>query len=216
MTTAASPSESPPSKRASRRRKRLLRIIVFGVCFIGVVWVSRRFWLPWLHDYLDVSQPPRPADFVVVLGGNTNSRVHTALALYRQGLVSGVIASGCSPHLEMQLALFEQGGVPSDAILVNDHAKNTWNEAKQVLALLQTEGATSALIITDRFHTRRVRATYAHLKGDLDIKLTFVASSDTLSSDNWWKNASGRSNVLKEYPKLVYYLLRHGIWPWEK
>ena len=162
------------TQASSRRRKRLLTLMVFGLCFIGLLWLSRRFWLPWLHDYLDVSQPPQPADFVVILGGS-DSRARTAAVLYKQGLVSRVIASGCYPSLGSQLTLFEEEGIPSDAILVNDNAKNTWNEAKQVLALLQTEGATSALIVTDRFHTRRARAAYAHLKGDSDIELTFVA-----------------------------------------
>jgi uncharacterized SAM-binding protein YcdF (DUF218 family) len=145
-----------------RRRKRLLTIVVFGLCFIGVLWLSRRTWLPWLHDYLDVSHPAQPADFVVTLGGSDN-RAHTAADLYKQGLVSRVIASGCYPGIEAQLTLLEEEGVPSDTIVVNDHAENTWNEAKQVLALLKSEGATSALIASDGFHTRRVRATYAHL-----------------------------------------------------
>jgi uncharacterized SAM-binding protein YcdF (DUF218 family) len=212
-----SPHSTSPSRQrtASRWRKRLLTIIALGLCLVGVLLLSRRLWLPWLHDYLDVSKPPQSADFLVILGGN-NSRARTAADLYKQGFAPRVIVSGCSPFIEQQSTFLEEEGIPPDAILVNDHAQNTWHEAQQVLALLQTEGATSALIITDRSHTRRARATYAHLSGDLAIDLTFVASSDAISSENWWQSEPSRRDVLIEYPKLVYYLFRYGVTPWEK
>lgn len=204
-----------PTKNGARRRKRLRTILIVGLCLNGVLLLSHRSWLPWLHDYLDVSQDPHPADFAVVLGGG-DSRVDTAVDLFERGLVSRIILSGCYPDIESELALLENNDVPSDKIIVNDHANSTWDESQQVLTLLQTEGAQSALIVTDKYHTRRARATYAHFSGDLDIQLAHVASSDKLSSDNWWYSKSGQSNVLNEYVKLVYYLLRYGIAPWER
>lgn len=85
-----------------------------------------------------------------------------------------------------------------------------------MLDLLEREGASSALIVTDATHSRRARAVYAHVKGDRDIRLTFVAAPDSLSADNWWHDGSGRAQVLSEYPKLAYYLVRYGVRPWEK
>ena len=217
MTVETTPNStlSPSPKKTTRRRKKLRRLLVLGVGLIGVLVLSRRSWLPWLHDYLDVSQPPRPADVVVILGGNGPSRTATAVDLYTKGMVSRMIISGCFPDLDSGLAMIEEKGVPSTAIIGVVHASTTWDEAKQVLALLQSEGATSALIVTDKYHTRRARATYAHLTKDLDIELTFVASSDKLTSNNWWQTGSGRFRVLSEYAKLSYYFLRYGIWPWE-
>ena len=216
MASDTSPNSTSPSnlKTASRWRKPLLTIIALGMCFIGVLFLSRGFWLPGLLDYLDVSQPPQPADVLVILGGN-GSRARTAVDLYNQRLASRVILGGCSASLEMQLAYLEKEGVPSSAIVATVDAESTWDEAKQVLDLLQTDGATSALIITDSYHTRRARATYAHMSAKMDIELTFVSSSDTLSSENWWRNGTSRWDVLSEYPKLVYYLLRYGVTPWE-
>lgn len=198
-----------------RIRIYVVRRIMIGVTILALVlWLSRHLWLPKLYDFLDVGQPPEQADFIVVLGGGADgNRAILAAELYRQGLAPRLIASGCYPAILSDMEELIQAGVPSEVIISNVHAESTWNEAKQVLTLLKQENATSALIVTDGFHTRRARATYDHLQTDPEIRLTFVSTSGPFVADSWWQIPSGPRLVLGEYVKLAYYLVRYGVIP---
>jgi uncharacterized SAM-binding protein YcdF (DUF218 family) len=168
-------------------------------------------WLPYLYHYLDVSELPHKADFIVVLGSGRN-RVFEAANLYHQGYADRIILSGCEESIPSDSNAFEEAGVPDEAILINDQATSTMDEAQQILALLQEGQAKSALIVTDAPHTRRVRATYDHLKRDTTLELTFVAAPSNFSDTTWWKSKQAFEFVLSEYVKGVYYGIRYGIW----
>ena len=192
-------------------------LLVLGMA----LWLSRGGWLSALYNFLDVSQPPQQADFIVLLGGGPN-RAQAAVELYRQGFAPWVIISGgplvdygieCSTTL-LALDDVQRMGLPTSVVLLSGEATSTWEEAQQVLALLHQEGARSALLVTDPFHTRRVRGTYRRLQTDQPIELTFVAAEATFPTDRWWRSEKGLIAVQNEYVKLVYYLLHYGVWPW--
>ena len=120
------------------------------------------------------------------------------------GLLTASAVSSCDA--------FEKAGVPAEAILSNDQATSTMDEAQQILTLLQESQAKSALIVTDAPHTRRVRATYDHLKQDTSLELTFIAAPSYFSDTTWWKSKQASKFVLSEYVKGIYYGFRYGIW----
>jgi uncharacterized SAM-binding protein YcdF (DUF218 family) len=188
--------------------------VLVGSGLVGIGWLARPRWLPWLYMFLDVTQPPRHADFVVVLGGGDGSRASTAADLYRQGYASRLIVGGCIPGtLEADLAILDEAGVPQDRIIVLEGAQSTWEEAHQVLDVLHKEGASSALIVTEAFHSRRAWATYRHLQSKPKIELTFVNAPRDFGPDNWWYDKSGWPLTRNEFAKLAYYLVRHGVRP---
>jgi uncharacterized SAM-binding protein YcdF (DUF218 family) len=205
-------SNSTQTESASDRRtwRRWRWIVGLGGVLI-VLWFSRHTWLVWVYNYLDVGQAPRPADFIVMLGGG-GQRPTLAAELYHQGYAPRIIVSGCSPTLDDDWARLVEAGVPAEAILVNDHAQSTWNEAQQIVDRLQTEGAESVLIVTDGYHTRRARETYIHL--DSSIEVAAISTEGPLTAHTWYNRPYGRSTIIKEYGKIGYYLLRYGVWPW--
>ena len=193
-------------------------LLVLGIA----LWVSRGIWLPALFTFLDVSQPPQQADFIVLLGGGKANRAQAVVELYRQGFAPRVIVSGgplidygieCSTAL-LALDDVRRMGLPTGVVVLSDEATSTWEEAQRVLVLLHQEGVRSALIVTDPEHTRRARATYRHLETDQSIELTFVAAEATFPTDRWWQSEEGLIAVQNEYVKLAYYLLHYGVWPW--
>src|SRR5438105_8458421 len=111
--------ENTPTSRRKLRRLRWL-----GVCLtiFLVAWLVRDSWLPLLAAYLDVSETPRPADFIVVLSGGTGDRVGTAGHLYQEGLAHSIIVSAYSgePGIQEAKAILYRDGVPANAILIND------------------------------------------------------------------------------------------------
>jgi uncharacterized SAM-binding protein YcdF (DUF218 family) len=196
---------------AVRRRFRLWGLAaVILLLLVTILWFTRAVWLPRLFLYLDVSQPPHKADFIVILGGDS-ARAERAAELYKEGYTSHVIVSGGKRFTRVYYDLMIEAGVPHDAIIINDRATSTWDEAGQVLAILRENNARSALIITDSIHTRRARATYHSLTSDSPIQLTFVAALTDLSPESWWQNEYATQYVLSEYFKMVYYFLRYGV-----
>ena len=203
------------------RIKRFRWPILLALCLLGLC-LSRHFWLRGFYSFLDVSDPPQHADFIVLLGGGGVNRVQRAATLYREGYAPRVLVSGgplykygiaCS-SAQLTLADLQRLGLPPEAILLNDEASSTWDEALQVLRILHREGAESALIISDPEHTRRARATYRRLQADRSIELTFVGAEARFPTRAWWRSEKGLITVQNEYIKLGYYLLYHGVWPW--
>jgi uncharacterized SAM-binding protein YcdF (DUF218 family) len=194
---------------STRRRSLFWGLAVIPLVLIGL-WLTRAAWLPYLFQYLDVSQPPHKADFIVILGGGIE-RAERAAELYQQGYTSHIIVSGGKSFTRSYYDLMIEANVPHDTIIVNDRATSTWDEAEQVLAILHERNAQSALIITDSVHTRRAQATYQSLINDSSIQLTFVAAVTDLSADTWWQSRYATRYVLSEYVKIVYYFLRYGV-----
>ncbi len=158
------------------------------------------------------TEPPEKADVIVILGGGAESRGAHAAELYHQEYTSQLIVSGDDESSAYGVDVVLQYDVPEDAIIVNDQATSTYDEAGQVLDILLDIEADSALIVTNAFHTRRTRATYAHVFRDHDITLTIVASDvDEINANNWWRTTRA-SSIAAEYPKMLYYWLVYGIW----
>ena len=190
-------------------RLRLLLLILSPVIlFMGM---THKQWMPSLCSWLDVSQPPSKADFIVYLGGEEALRPARGAELYREGYAPRVIASGHYLYVPEGVRVLQDGGVPLESILINKHATTTWDESQQVLDILRKEGARSALIVTSAFHTRRASATFEKNQNDQRIELTFVASDVDDQCGNWWNTSQGRFELQYEYPRILFYLFRYGV-----
>ncbi len=201
-------------KPRTKRTKWLRRAGLIGLGVLLLLGITQNSWLPPFAAYLDVGEPPRKADFIVVLGGGDGNRAFSAIDLYHQGLAPMLLVSGLGKGLRLDRSIMAQAGVSPSVMIINDHPYTTWDEAQQVLGLLHAQNAHSALIVTDAYHTRRARATYEQLPASRDIDLTFVDSSDAFVYREWWQDADGRAAVLSEYVKMVYYFVRYGVRSW--
>ena len=134
------------------------------------------------------------ADAIVVLGGgmgsNTNAysyaemwggadRVWHAARLYKAGKAPIVIPSG-SGERESTLPLLMDLGVPEEAILVEDKARNTEENAKFVLRILKerlkqdaniAKGKCRVLLVTPSWHMKRAMMMYNKYAPELKIFL---------------------------------------------
>ncbi len=207
-------STLPLSQQRANRRK-LLLLALFFVSMYLALYLSRAAWLPHIAGFLDVSQPAHVADVIVVLGGGDNgNRAQTAADLYKRKLAAAIILSDLPDSMAGDLRVLRRAGIPQSAIILNTNPTTTWTEADQVFTLLAAHGAKTALIVTDAYHTRRARATYAEVRPDSAIALTFVAATDAFSYSGWWQREPGRGTILSEYVKTAYYFLRYGVRSW--
>ncbi len=123
-----------------------------------------------------VAPDPGPADAIVVLGGGAEwpngelsstalQRTIRGIRLYRDGLAPLLVLSGGQGRLRpspatLRSALALACGVPAQAIVTDERATTTQEEAGRVASLLRSRGARSILLVTDPYHMVRARRLF--------------------------------------------------------
>jgi len=127
------------------------------------------------------------ADAIILLGGGMNSatnvvpyanigsaadRVWHAARLYKAGKAPIIIATGYgAPECERMFLL--DLGVPQEAIVCEEEARNTEENARHVAEMLKKDASPSVkpkvLLVTSAWHMRRAKLMYDRYAPDLDI-----------------------------------------------
>ena len=92
-----------------------------------------------------------------------------------------------------------KNGVPDDAIIIEDRAQFTYQNAtftkrKLKAAEIKVE---KAILVCKAFHARRAYTYYKNAFPDADISVTPVAGFG-ISAENWYKTERGRARVAGE------------------
>lgn len=209
--------------RLRRRLKWLVLLLLAGG--ILTIWLAPGWVLPPLARFLDVSQTPRPADYVLVLNGDPEARPFAAAALVRAGLAQEVLLT--RQRLSMESASAQQGtmlseleltrrilqarGVKPDAVhILPGEISATADEARELASFLADHPEATVLVVTNAFHTRRARMVFRRKLGEDAERVSFVGvPREGITDDSWWRTAHGCVVYLTEYPKLVYYWIRY-------
>jgi uncharacterized SAM-binding protein YcdF (DUF218 family) len=207
---------SPPA----RRRRWPRRLLVVAILLLGL-YLARGRLLPAAARFLDVSEPPREVDAVMVLGGGASTRPFVAAALVRAGLARRALVpsvhlfpdqeDGLSPpEDEVLRRVLHVRGVPDDAVTtLPGEVDSTRDEARALARFLDGEPGATVAVVTNGFHTRRARMLFRHELGERIAQVHFVAApTDRFDDDNWWRHEEGFNCYASEYFKLVYYGLR--------
>jgi uncharacterized SAM-binding protein YcdF (DUF218 family) len=207
----------------SRGRRRLILIVLCGVLGTGL-YLFRAQYLPALAHWLDVGQRPVHADYLMLLGGDDNTRPFAAAALVKAGFAPRVIFArgeslsndeeGILPSdEEICRSILVRRGVPEEAITEIDAAcESTFDEA-QAMAKFFASGPppSRVLVLTSDYHTRRARWVFQHVLGPRFAQLTFVsAPTDDFPAERWWCSYEAFGTVMSEYLKLGFYWIRYG------
>jgi len=113
-----------------------------------------------LYQWLDVTQPPTQADWIVCLGGEPGRLVWTVDA-YRRGFAPRVIVSNRRHPAHWMHKKLIQCGVPADRILIEPTSYNTADHPRGIAGLGGIDPkAQKFLVVTDHEHSRRVAACF--------------------------------------------------------
>jgi len=207
----------------SRRRFCLSAFALLAVILV-TAYAARGVWLPGMLNWLDVGQPPQPADYVVLLGGDDDSRPFSAAALVKAGWapqvllamtetspleVAGILPS--RPEIARRVLLYS--GVPqADIHVLGEGVSHTYGEAQCVARFLQARDRPARLIVvTNGYHTRRARLAVRHAVGTRASLVTcFSAPIEDIKADNWWQTELGFLAVTSEYAKWLFYSFCYG------
>lgn len=182
-----------------------------------MVAATGRFWLPGVGTYLEVRDDVAPADVLVVLAGNAPERMRHALQLYREGYAPQLLVSNerVSTHgMETTwLALYRAGlsaaELPAEALIVLDDPipESTLDEARRAAELLRERGLSSAILVTDTFHSRRSAMMFgAEFRRQGLRVVSSPADEGRLELDRWWEHPETALVVAEEYAKLLAYV----------
>jgi uncharacterized SAM-binding protein YcdF (DUF218 family) len=210
-------TDNPKPPRRWRWARRLIVLAGLGIAlYLAFPWL-----LHGMGQYLDVSEPPRRADCVLVLGGSPSSRPFVAAALVRAGLVRRALVPTCklSPeaqdglvppeHELIRRVLLARGARPENVVLLPGECDSTVDEANALARFLDEEPEATVAIVTDGYHTRRARMLFRRALGANHNRVYFVAASvDYVDADHWWRTEKGFVLYLNEYCKLLLYTFR--------
>jgi uncharacterized SAM-binding protein YcdF (DUF218 family) len=182
-----------------------------------------------LGRYLVIEHPSEKSDLIVCMGGGNIDRGLATADAYKEGLSSNIYISKEKLHdgyellEEKSIKYPEEGdllerllldlGVPGSAIIrSNLEADNSWDEARLIRDEVEKRGFKSIIIITSPTHSRRCWLTFRKVFEGTDVRVLSLPSKySKFNVEAWWKDRSYLRDVLIEYEKLVYYILKYGI-----
>jgi len=149
-----------------------------------------------------------------VLSGGRPSRTLDARARHAAGLYAAaevdlfVPTGGVGEHppseAEVMGRILRAGGVPEEAILLEDAATSTWDSAWLVADLARRRGIGEVRAVTDPLHC--VRTVGAFREAGLAAR-----AEPVYGSPMWRKSWSRRGQFIREMGALVWYRMRHGV-----
>ena len=207
----------------SRRVRRWTMVLLVVASLLTGLYLARGAILPVAARWLDVGTYPQPADYVMVLGGGTESRPFAAAAIIKAGLARRVLVSHVNRgRLVLSGSLLSEDqivrrvlvarGVPEDAIaVVGWEGASTYDEARALASLLKDMPDARVLILTSDFHTRRARWIFREILGSQGSQISMVSTpSEGFRFDRWWCCHEGFQTIAGENIKFLLYAMRYG------
>lgn len=216
--------------RDTSKKIGLLRWLLFAA--IGTYFLVSYFHAPILKaagGYLLVEHPPEKADLIVCLTGQAIDRGLEAAELYKSGYAPRIFI-GREELPEGYELLRSRGfrfpetrdlffsmvqflGVPEAAMVTTDRfVGSTIVEAQMVSDLVREKSYHSLIIVTSPLHTRRAWLTFKCAFAQDQVKLMMVPSRySDFRADDWWKTRRHIRDLVIEYQKLVFYVLKYGL-----
>ena len=157
-------------------RRSLLAAALLAVV-LTLLWATHPHLLRAMASWLDVGERPRPAQYVMVLNGDEETRALMAGVLVKAGFARGVLVTEVAitpqetelalpPSHEINRQVLVKRGIPSsDITILPAAATTTYDEAQALAAFLKDRPKTTVLVVTNDYHTRRSRWVFARVLG---------------------------------------------------
>ena len=168
--------------------------------------------------YLVYQDPLEPADVIVILSGNDESRVTAAAELYHQGYGANIMLTTTGntfgeynqPYSMLQKEQLQELGIPEGGIYIAEfQAKNTGQEATGIINKMYDLGFNSAIIVTDSWHTRRVKTIFSDSFSNTGFRFSiYPAPGSDYNKNFWWLTPSGWKDTVSEYIRLLGYYIK--------
>lgn len=192
-----------------------MKYIIGSILLFAAVVLSLSFYLQ-PNDFGSCGETPAAgtgactrADAIVVFsGGDTNARTDAGITLYQQDWAETIIFSGAAldPDSPSNAAAMRERalafGVPSTAILVDEEARTTQENAENTRDLLTQRNIKKAILVTSGYHQRRALIEFERQAEGIEV-LNKPLASDQDWSAWWWLTPRGWWLATGEMAKIV-------------
>jgi len=215
-----------------KTRRKFVRLALIFMSVYSFIFYTPFIWF--LAEPLKIIQKPKNADIIVVFAGGVGEsgkagqgyeeRVKFAVDLYRQGYAKNIIFSSGYKYVFKEplvmKALAISLGIPEDVIILEDKARNTYENVEFVSKILYKEGWKKILLVTSPYHMRRASLVFKKIAKEINVTYTPMPKSRFYSHENMdeegrriWKriNLNQIKGIMHEYSGIVYYWFKNYI-----
>lgn len=146
---------------------------------------------------------------VAVSGGNTSVRAAEAINLYKHGWGKYLIFSGAamdvsSPsNAEVMKLQAVAAGVPDSAIITEDFARTTHQNAEKVDSVIEKYNIHRLIVVTSPYHQRRAGLEFKKFVGPSVQVVNHPAKNDPDWPVLWWLTPRGWWLAGGEFVKII-------------
>lgn len=167
-----------------------------------------------ITDFMFFETTLEQSDVILIPGASHPQLAHRAALLYQQGIAPLILPSGgATPHVETTEWEFLRDigkslGVPSEIILKEDKATNTFENARFSLEVLNHHGVQpkKVVLVCKNYHARRALITYSFVfPRETEFLVSPVIDKTGISRDNWYLDEDKISRVMNELEKIGKY-----------
>jgi uncharacterized SAM-binding protein YcdF (DUF218 family) len=187
-----------------------------------LVWFFHARLLTGIAEAWVIHDPLSQADAIIVLGGGVQTRPFEAARLFRSGYAPKILVAAPERRPSDNLGITEGDidltkqilltqGVPDSAIITfGNEVSSTYEEALALREWVRQTGAKKMIIVSDPFHTRRVRWLFRKELATTGAQiLTGIAAPLKYTMSNWWQTEQGLIEFQNELIKYAYYRVRY-------
>jgi uncharacterized SAM-binding protein YcdF (DUF218 family) len=155
-----------------------------------------------------------PSDVILIPGASHAQLMERAAMLYQQGVAPFILPSGgATPNVETTEWQFLRDvgvslGVPPEAILKEDKAANTFENARYSMEVLDQQGLhpKKIVLVCKNYHARRALLTYQFVfPKETVFYVSPVIDRTGISKENWFMDELKINCVMNELEKVGKY-----------
>ncbi len=150
-----------------------------------------------------VTDAEQRSDLIICLGGNIWARQEKSLKLYNEKYAQKLLLTNQSPDY------FLKNGVSSSNIYVTNVPKNTFEEAQYCYKFMEEHKISSALVVSDWWHLRRVKWSFETVFQCAGKKARYISAQPEAAEIGYSLQAHRIKLVLEEMVKLLGYRVRY-------
>lgn len=165
---ANTPQGEPQRLLRHRRRSRVVRVVAIMAVVVSVVYLFNLYQV----RSTGRSDQSRPVDAIVVMGAaqydgrpspQLAARLDHVVDLWKSGITKVVVVTGGKQpgdrftEAEASARYLRDRGVPADAILQETAGRTSYRSLEAAAALLAARSLTTVLLVSDPFHSLRIR-----------------------------------------------------------
>lgn len=209
----------------SSRRKIIKRgLICLGgmLVILGALFVFRYPIMRGAGNFLIKEDLVTDCQVMFVLSGNSWDRGREAAKLVQEGAADQVLCTGEEVNSALKTMGIHLNNADLTRKIMIDHGADstqvgtlpigtsTWEEYEAILAYCQQEGVTRAMVVSSKFHTRRIQRVFRDGFEEAGIELVVRGAPESgFDESEWWKQESGLIFLNNEYVKLLYYAVKY-------